>query len=395
MRATADCPTPPLAAISPTEAMLSVSRAVATRVPLPELLNHIAELATSVVRRANATAITLVNPGGSTFRIAGSHGLSSTYREAVGLNPVLMDRSASATAVRLGDVVQIDDPEHDSRMQGWSSLVRAEGYRGLVAVPFPAPTLPVGSLVSFSSESGEWGSDEIQLLRFFAEHSYTAIYTAQLLADGAEQVRALERLVTSLEAHTHEHSNQLHAVNGLLALGDVEEASVFVRTLVDAHRASRVALAARVQHPLLAGLLIAQASSASQREIQLEIGPTGGVGALVDRLTPAQLVSVVGNLVDNALDAVADQPGNRRVVTFSLVLAGGNIVLEVGDRGPGFTGSEGLAIDHGVTTKPDHAGAGLAIVRRVAESVLGHVEILSTGSGSRVRIIVPETPDHV
>ncbi|MBR7678458.1 PAS domain-containing protein [Streptomyces daliensis] len=110
-------------------------------------------------------------------------------------------------------------------------------------------------------------------------------------------------LIDALRAQDHEHANRMHILLGLLELGLHDEALDYLSEAVGVRRATAEQIAERVHDPLLAALLVGKATVAAERGVALRIAPDS---ALPDRLVdPRELASVVGNLVDNALDAAA------------------------------------------------------------------------------------------
>jgi signal transduction histidine kinase len=368
--------------------MLQVSRAVASGDSLDGVLEEIARAATSVIEGAGATSIVLVSAAGG-YRLAGSHGLTPGYRDAVVENAHLLDQSATAEAIATGEVVWIENAENSDRIRGWRDLVVSEGFRSLLALPLTATDATVGSLCVYRWLPGAWSEGEIDLLRFFADHAATAVQTAQLLVERSEQVAALERLVRTLQDQTHEHANRLHAVRGLLALGENDEATRFLAELLAAHTVTRSEIAARIGHPTLAGLLLAESAIAAQRGIRLEIDPASDVDALPPTLSDSQLVTVVGNLLDNAFDAVAEMPADRRVVRVGVANDGKTLRIEVRDHGPGLQLPAESLLERGVSTKDGHAGAGLSLVQQVARAAMGRLEVARLDEGTSFVVVIP------
>ena len=118
----------------------------------------------------------------------------------------------------------------------------------------------------------------------------------------------------TLRAQTHEFANQLHMISGLLELAEVEEAQQFV----DGVRLTRTRpydeVTARVADAGVAALVIAKSSLAAERGVDLRLDPDSRLGPVGEELS-RDLTTVVGNLLDNALDAVADRP--RKIVALS------------------------------------------------------------------------------
>ncbi|MFE7512721.1 ATP-binding protein [Streptomyces sp. NPDC057540] len=199
-------------------------------------------------------------------------------------------------------------------------------------------------------------------------------------------------LIDALRAQDHEHANRLHTLLGLLELEMHEEAVEFVTEVVGVHRATAEQVTEKVHDPLLAALLVGKATVAAERGVSLRLAPDS---LLPDRLVdPRELVTVVGNLVDNALDAVAGTPGARIDVSFRA--EDRTVVLRVSDSGPGVPEDRReLIFTEGWTTKalPSHGkrGLGLALVRRLAERRGGTAGVADgPGGGAVFTVVLPD-----
>jgi signal transduction histidine kinase len=371
--------------------MLAVSRAIALGEPLPRALDRIAEAANSVIEGASAIAIVLVAAGDPGYRLAGSHGLTTNYLQTVAANPELMAHSASARAITTGEAVWLPNAEVDHVVEGWRELTRQERYRSLLALPLTTTDSTVGALCVYRRLAGAWSPEQLDLLRFFAEHAALAVQTAQLLAQREEQVAALERLVRTLQDQAHEHANRLHAVRGLLALGEAEEAGRFLAELQAAHDVVRSEITTRIRQPTLAGLLSAVSAIAAQRDIRLEVDPRTRLDALPPTLTDSQLVTILGNLLDNAFDAVAAMPDDRRVVHVLVLDDEAALRLEVRDLGCGLHGDVDALLERGASTKDGHVGAGLALVREAATAAMGELVVERHEQGTSFAVVIPVT----
>ncbi len=167
-----------------------------------------------------------------------------------------------------------------------------------------------------------------------------------------------------LREQTHEHANRLHAIRGLLALGAPEDALQFLEQLETAHHVAYGRISGAIEQHVVAGLLLAETAIAQQRGIQLEIDDASRLEQLPPRLTDADAVTIVGNLLENAFDAVAGLSTRERRVRLSIVDDDEALTIRVADRGPGVVDEErGRLLERGVSTKPGHAGVGLALVR--------------------------------
>lgn len=199
-------------------------------------------------------------------------------------------------------------------------------------------------------------------------------------------------LIDALRAQDHEHANRMHTLLGLLELEMYEDAVEFVGEVVGDHRATAEQVTEKIGDPLLAALLVGKATVAAERGVALWVSDRT---RLPDRLVdPRGLVTVVGNLVDNALDAVAGTPHAR--VEVELRAEGRTAVLRVRDTGPGIPAEQReLVFTEGWSTKkpPAHGkrGIGLSLVRRLAERQGGSATVgEATGGGAEFTVVLPE-----
>jgi sensor histidine kinase regulating citrate/malate metabolism len=202
------------------------------------------------------------------------------------------------------------------------------------------------------------------------------------------ELSALERELGSsratsntLRAQTHEFANQLHTISGLLQLEEYDE----VRSFVDGVRLSRTALydevTSRVADATLAALLIAKASLAAERGVELRLLPESHLAKVQGALS-RDLATVVGNLVDNALDAAGSTAGAR----VEVLVAGSaeDVLVRVADTGPGVPDVEDV-FRQGYTSKPSDEeggrGFGLALTRLVCRRRGGEVSVRNRDEG--------------
>ncbi|MFE7128238.1 ATP-binding protein [Streptomyces sp. NPDC057617] len=206
------------------------------------------------------------------------------------------------------------------------------------------------------------------------------------------ELDATRGLIDALRAQDHEHANRMHTLLGLLELDMHEEAVEFVTEVVGVHRATAEQITERIHDPLPAALLVGKATVAAERGVSLRLSP----GSLLpDRLVdPQGLVTVVGNLVDNALDAAAGSEDPR--IEVELRAEGRTVVLVISDSGPGVPAAHReLVFSEGWSTKepPAHGkrGLGLALVRRLAERQGGSARVgESAGGGAEFTVVLPE-----
>ncbi|MCC3762319.1 sensor histidine kinase [Glycomyces sp. TRM65418] len=196
----------------------------------------------------------------------------------------------------------------------------------------------------------------------------------QALSGELDSVRGFAE---ALRAQAHESANRLHAMVTMIELGNADRAVEFATAELAASQQLVDRIVARVTEPALAALLLGKAHQAHERGIAFVIDDeTEADGAGVE---PRDLITLVGNLIDNAIDAALAGEAPRRVeVSLSQDEAG--LTLRVADSGPGLATDRPEAIfTRGWSTKAGDRlhgrGLGLALVRQVIDRYGGTVAV--------------------
>jgi sensor histidine kinase regulating citrate/malate metabolism len=202
----------------------------------------------------------------------------------------------------------------------------------------------------------------------------------------------LTRHVTdTLRAQAHEFSNRLHTIAGLIELGEADEAVRFVHRVSSSRSEFSGAVTGAVHDPSIAALLIAKASQAAEVGVDLRIAPESSLPLLDDALS-TDVTTVVGNLLDNALDAAS--VAADRWVEVALGLVDGEVEVVVRDSGAGVPPELVREVfRRGVTTKDaasGQRGIGLSLVHLVCTRRGGDVGVTTEG-GSTFTARLPVT----
>jgi two-component system CitB family sensor kinase len=198
------------------------------------------------------------------------------------------------------------------------------------------------------------------------------------------ELDTMRGLADSLRAQGHETANQLQAMVGLVELERYEEAVEFATEQVATAQELLSRLQEGVLEPALVGLLLGNNAAARERGIELEIS---GSTFTAPGVPGAALVTIVGNLIDNALDAVADVSSPR--VDVRLESSPEQATIEVRDTGPGVPSYR--VFELGWTTKPATSGAhglGLALVRQTVTRLGGTIS-MRNDHGAIFKITLP------
>lgn len=216
----------------------------------------------------------------------------------------------------------------------------------------------------FSTAPAYWGGRDVGAVLTVRDRTELQTVTGEL-----DLVRGLTE---SLRAQTHEAANRLHTVVSLVEMGRPEQAVEFATAELEVAQALADEVVTAVEEPVVAALLLAKTAQAAERGIDLQIE-----GSLDDALPipSRELVTVVGNLLDNAFDAVGD--AERRTVVARFSGDERAVVVEVEDSGPGVAPDDvAHVLERGWSTKAsDGRGLGLAIVAQTVAAHGGELEV--------------------
>lgn len=204
------------------------------------------------------------------------------------------------------------------------------------------------------------------------------------LASMQGQLSSHKSMTDTLRAQTHEFANQLHTISGLVQLGEYDAVRDLVGTLTRRRAEINEAVTRHISDPAVAALLIAKTSLAAESGVTLMIDDDSHLAALPPALA-TDVITVLGNLVDNAVDVSV---GSERKVVHVTVDDSDGLHVSVADSGPGVPVHLRESIfARGVTSKPEVPGGrgiGLALVRLVSAQLGGVVEVTDGPRGGAV-----------
>ncbi|GAA1734626.1 ATP-binding protein [Aeromicrobium alkaliterrae] len=204
----------------------------------------------------------------------------------------------------------------------------------------------------------------------------------------------------TLRAQTHEFANRLHTISGLVELEEYDELSQLLGSLTRERADLDANIRDHVADPAVAALVVAKSSAAQEAAVRLVLDDASRLPEL-DRELSADLTTVIGNLVDNAIDACRGHDPAEVVVR--VARRGDDVEVVVTDSGPGVAPELRDSIFvRGFSTKPEVLGGrgiGLPLVRLIAARRGGAVVLTHpTGGGARFTFTVPlltSTPGQV
>ncbi|MEU1127363.1 sensor histidine kinase, partial [Streptomyces sp. NPDC005899] len=190
----------------------------------------------------------------------------------------------------------------------------------------------------------------------------------------------------ALRSQAHEAANRLHTVVSLIELGRVDEAVEFATAELELAQVLTDRVVGAVGEPVLAALLLGKAAQANERGVELVLGEDSLIddGALPRSLAPRDLVTILGNLIDNAVDAASEAPtgggepvrATRALVTVTALTDAEGLLLRVADSGAGIGPDDTDEVfRRGWTTRGAGRGLGLALVRQAVHRNGGTVAL--------------------
>ena len=215
-------------------------------------------------------------------------------------------------------------------------------------------------------------------------------FSARELASDADMLQdayaQLEDLNGTLRAQRHDFMNHLQVVFSLLELEDYKEASDYIeRVYGDIRRVSRTLKSA---HPAINALLAAKVGDCEARGVHVDLqieSPWAGLP-----VESWEMCRVLGNLIDNAMDAMKDAPEPRLLIRLSESVQSYTFVIA--NNGPMIQPSIAERIfQRGFSTKGEGRGMGLSIVRGIMESGGGRLTLASDERETRFEGTLPKT----
>jgi two-component system CitB family sensor kinase len=204
-----------------------------------------------------------------------------------------------------------------------------------------------------------------------------------------DSVRALTK---ALRAQRHEFANRLHTIAGLLQTNHHDEAVEYLHALSAGSATALGPGADAVKDPYLQAFLAAKTAEADEKGVRLELGETSWMPGRV--VAPVEVTTVLGNLVDNAVEAA--RLGTRRPawVEVSLVADGETLHMSIVDSGEGVPPElAGEIFIAGVSTHDsDERGLGLALAQHAARGLGGQITLGDAGTGEHGAVFVARLP---
>lgn len=185
----------------------------------------------------------------------------------------------------------------------------------------------------------------------------------------------IDRLFTTIRGQRHDFINHVQVIYSMLNIGQINEAIKYMDNLLE--EIQSISNVIKVKDPVLSALLNTKNAVAERYGVSLEIRLETPLNGL--KLKPYETVKVLGNLIDNALEAAAGQPAEFRRVKVNLKRFSFVFVFEVFNPRPILSAQDIKKIfNSGFSTKENHSGLGLALVKDLVERNGGEITVRSS-----------------
>lgn len=205
----------------------------------------------------------------------------------------------------------------------------------------------------------------------------------------AEQLTGVRLYADALRAQTHEFMNKLHIVLGMLHMKYYDELAEYISNIANKYQEQVGFVVRHIKDPVLAGFILGKMSYSREINVNFLLSEESFVPEPVDQEITHELITILGNLVDNAMEAVKDC--ESKTVNLDLVCEDGFLIIEVSDTGSGISKEQLEQIFiKGHSTKGNDRGLGLYLVQRSVGKLDGEIEVFSEiDKGATFAVYIP------
>ncbi len=199
----------------------------------------------------------------------------------------------------------------------------------------------------------------------------------------AEQLTGIKLYTDALRLQTHEFMNKLHVILGMIHVGSLDTLIDYIHQITNQYQLEVGAISSQIKDPVFVGFLLSKASCASELDVKLGIVTEGNLP--IPQLRSPELaddvITVVGNLLDNAFEAVK----NNKVKAIEVAIrhTEGRLTVAVKDNGDGISYRiQGMIFEKSFSTKGKNRGYGLYLTKQRMERIGGSLSFKSTAEGT-------------
>lgn len=209
----------------------------------------------------------------------------------------------------------------------------------------------------------------------------------------AKKLSQVKKYSEMLRIQTHEYSNKLHTISGLIQIGAYQEAIELIGSETSGYQNLINTLMSIVRDPVLAGTILGKYNRAKELKIELEIDSHSSMKDIPDHIKREHLVTILGNIIDNSFEALLPLPSKNRKVRLAMTDLGNDLIFDIDDSGPGVdSGLIHQIFKKGYSSKDKQGhGMGLYLVEKTIDIIGGTVSVgTSELGGAAFTVIIPK-----
>ncbi|MGL5515005.1 MAG: ATP-binding protein, partial [Sporomusa sp.] len=204
----------------------------------------------------------------------------------------------------------------------------------------------------------------------------------------AEELTGVHSYVEALRSQAHEFMNKLHVILGLVRLECYGQLTGYIKRIVGDQEVEVSFIGKRIKNPVIAGLVLSKLSKSREMGVCMVVEKNTFVPADYGEVVNHGLVTILGNLLDNALEAVQDAA--EKMVSLTVQEAEGQIVIRVCDSGLGVSPEiQAHMFQKGFSTKEKDRGFGLYLVNNSIKSLNGSISFKTLTRRTEVSVLIP------
>lgn len=211
----------------------------------------------------------------------------------------------------------------------------------------------------------------------------------------AQQLTGVSHFVDALRANNHEFMNKLHVILGLLQIGEIEEAENYITAFAEQQGTVINNIVEHIENRTVAALLLGKISRGREFNIDIKLLPNSHLPRHSKFLSTDSLVTILGNLIENAIDAINEKgrtDNSTEEITILIYEDKSSILITVDDSGIGMSGDIIRKVTtEQFSTKGENRGSGLSLIRNIVEDSKGELTIESDqNEGTSIAIVIQE-----
>ena len=208
----------------------------------------------------------------------------------------------------------------------------------------------------------------------------------------AEEITGYNEIVQALRSNSHEFLNKLHVILGLIQMGDIEQAKTYILGIKDSKEQITLSLMKKIKDPIIVGLILGKVSRANELGIVFDISIETHMKEYNDKNKTTAIVTILGNLIENAFDATAKDVKSEKKVFFTINNIDNITEFVVEDNGVGIEEKYLDKIyERGFSTNSGNRGIGLSLVKEKVSSLSGEIKVTSKiNKGTTFKISIPK-----